>query len=63
MLTSDLDDNGDVDWPILFWDVENKFKIKMKLEKINTIFVDMHVIHMEFDYVDVTNRRCVVGDS
>ena len=58
-----LEDIGVVDWPVMFWDVEDKVKIKMKLEKLNTILREMHVIPMESNYVDVANRHCVGDDS
>lgn len=32
-----LEDIGVVDWLIMFWDVEDKVMIKLKIEKLNTI--------------------------
>ena len=58
-----LEDADVVDWPFLFWDVEDKVKINMKLEKLNTILPEMYVIPMESEDVDVYKRRRVGGES
>ena len=58
-----LEDVGIVDWPFLFWDVEDKVRIKVKLEKLNTILPKMHVISVESNNVDVAKRRHVGGGS
>ena len=58
-----LEDIGVVDWLIMFWDVEDKVMIKMKIEKLNTILPEMHVIPLEFEFADVTKRCRVGGDS
>jgi hypothetical protein len=39
-----LEEIGAIDWPVMFWDVEDIVKIKVKLEKLNTILPEMHVI-------------------
>lgn len=57
-----LEDIGVVDW-LVFWDVEDKVRIKVKLEEPNTILPKLHVIPMESDYVDVAKRRRVGDDS
>lgn len=48
-----LEDASNVDWSFLFWNVEDKVRVKVKLEKPNIILPKMHVIPVESDYVDV----------
>ena len=58
-----LETKGAVDWPFLLWDVEDKVRIKIMLERLNTILPWMHVIPVESNYVDVAKHRRVDGES
>lgn len=49
-----MENSGTIEWSFLFWDVEDKVNFKITLEKLNTTLLVMCVIHMEFNYVDIT---------
>lgn len=40
------EDDGVVDWLFLFWILEDKVRINVMLEKLNTILPEMHIIHV-----------------
>jgi len=58
-----LEDADVIDWPFLFWDVENKVRINVKLEKLNTILPKMYAILVESQANDVCKHHWVGGES
>lgn len=62
-LRSRLEENETLDWGFEFWDVEDKRRMRKKLERLNDISSDVYVIRVEDVKTDSNKLRQVIDGS
>ena len=58
-----LENNEILDWPFEFWDVDDKRRIRKKLEWLTTICLEVHAIHFEEGDADSNKHRRLPNGS
>lgn len=52
-----LESNDILDWPFHFWDADDKFRVRKKVERMNGFGAEVHVIRVPEEDIDSQKRR------